>query len=109
MHYRITGAPHIAHFESVTKLTLCGSQWESSVTISAPEGRTSLARRFSGGKSGKNDPSPGGTTEFRNRLTLRCVGFAAPAPPCPSHRLPQGFRPSSPPPQTHSSHRTDCS
>jgi len=29
-----------------------------------PEGRTSLAQRGSAGKSGTNDSSPGGTTEF---------------------------------------------
>src|SRR5450759_3894480 len=30
----------------------------------APEGRPNLAQRFSAGKSGKKDSSPGGTTEF---------------------------------------------
>src|ERR1019366_2189233 len=32
--------------------------------IQAPEGRTNLAQRFGAGKSGKNDLSPGGTTQF---------------------------------------------
>src|SRR6266446_6562326 len=30
----------------------------------APEGRSSLAQRFSAGDAGRNDSSPGGTTEF---------------------------------------------
>ena len=30
----------------------------------APEGRTNLAQRFSAGKSGTSDSSPGGTAEF---------------------------------------------
>src|ERR1035438_1370853 len=34
----------------------------------APQGRPSLAQRFSAGKSGTHDSSPGGTTEFS--LTL---------------------------------------
>ncbi len=34
----------------------------------APEGRPSLAQRFSAGKSGINDSSPGGTTEFSPAL-----------------------------------------
>src|SRR5208283_3635032 len=34
----------------------------------APEGRTNLAQRFSAGKSGKNDLSPGGTTQFSRPL-----------------------------------------
>src|ERR1035441_1123166 len=35
----------------------------------APEGRPSLAQRFSAGKSGKKDSSPGGTTEFSRTLS----------------------------------------
>jgi tRNA modification GTPase len=40
--------------------------WSSSAAsqIQAPEGRTNLAQRFSAGKSGTNDSSPVGTTEF---------------------------------------------
>jgi uncharacterized protein DUF6599 len=34
----------------------------------APEGRANLAQRFSAGKSGKNDLSPGGTTESSSAL-----------------------------------------
>jgi hypothetical protein len=30
----------------------------------APEGRSSLAQRFSAGENGRNDSSPGGTTQF---------------------------------------------
>src|SRR5260370_17985613 len=35
----------------------------------APEGRTSLAQRFSAGEAGKNDSSPGGTTQFSRTLS----------------------------------------
>jgi len=40
----------------------------------APEGRTSLAQRFSAGESGRNDPSPGGTTQISRTLfkAFRC-------------------------------------
>jgi hypothetical protein len=34
----------------------------------APEGRPSLAQRFSAGKSGKKDSSPGGKAEFSRTL-----------------------------------------
>src|ERR1019366_8174250 len=38
--------------------------WNQTQENAAPEGRPSLAQRFSAGKSGSNDSSPGGTTEF---------------------------------------------
>src|ERR1019366_2535563 len=37
--------------------------WNQAQENSAPEGRPSLAQRFSAGKSGRNDSSPGGTTD----------------------------------------------
>jgi hypothetical protein len=39
-------------------------RWNEELENAAPEGRTNLAQRFSAGKSGKNDLSPGGTTQF---------------------------------------------
>src|ERR1035437_7423995 len=45
--------------------------WNQAQENAAPEGRPSLAQRFSAGKSGKKDSSPGGTTEFsRSRTTF---------------------------------------
>jgi hypothetical protein len=65
------------------------TKWNGLAGNPAPEGRTSLAQRFSAGKSGKKDSSPGGTTEFSR--TLFSAGFlqAAPAPHC-SHLLRHG-------------------
>src|ERR1019366_80949 len=51
-------------------LSVCGrtgfraNGWNRTREIPAPEGRPSLAQRFSAGKSGTNDLSPGGTTEY---------------------------------------------
>src|ERR1019366_10589542 len=39
-------------------------RWNEAQESPAPEGRTSLAQRFSAGKSGRNQSSPGGTTQF---------------------------------------------
>ena len=39
-------------------------RWNEELENAAPEGRTNLAQRFSAGKSGKSDLSPGGTTQF---------------------------------------------
>ena len=39
-------------------------RWNEEFENAAPEGRTNLAQRFSAGKSGKGDLSPGGTTQF---------------------------------------------
>ena len=39
-------------------------RWNKELENAAPEGRTNLAQRFSAGKSGKSDLSPGGTTQF---------------------------------------------
>src|SRR5713101_7062339 len=36
----------------------------SRLLVGAPEGRTSLAQRFSAGKSGRKNSSPGGTAQF---------------------------------------------
>jgi len=46
--------------------------------IPAPEGRSSLAQRFSAGFSGKNDPSPGGTAQFFRSLVSprKTIGHA---------------------------------
>jgi hypothetical protein len=41
---------------------------ERIIEVPAPEGRPSLAQRFSAGKSGRNDSSPGGTTQFSRTL-----------------------------------------
>jgi hypothetical protein len=38
--------------------------WNQAQENAAPEGRPNLAQRFSAGKSGRVDSSPGGTTEF---------------------------------------------
>src|ERR1039457_6247686 len=43
-----------------------------------PEGRPSLAQRFSAGKSATNDSSPGGTTEF-SRTVLSSWGTCLPS------------------------------
>jgi len=39
-------------------------RWNEELGNPALEGRTNLAQRFSAGKSGKNELSPGGTTQF---------------------------------------------
>jgi hypothetical protein len=51
----------------------------------APEGRPSLAQRFSAGKTGANDSSPGGTTEF-SRTSSRARHRVATRTPDPSAR-----------------------
>src|ERR1019366_646601 len=43
-------------------------RWNEELDNTAPEGRTNLAQRFSAGNSGKNDLSPGGTTQFSRTL-----------------------------------------
>src|SRR5208282_1341083 len=45
----------------------------NSLENKAPEGRTNLAQRFSAGKSGKNDLSPGGTTQFSRKPFRGCA------------------------------------
>src|ERR1035438_5313433 len=60
--------------QAVTNPALCASRRESSFKISAPEGRSILAQRFSAGDSGTDDPSPGGTTEFRNSSVAAALG-----------------------------------
>jgi hypothetical protein len=52
-----------------------GYRGERPLKNPGPEGRPSLAQRFSAGKSRKDDSSPGGTTEFEAHYKLRC--FAA--------------------------------
>src|SRR5450759_4299517 len=42
--------------------------WKQAQENAAPEGRPRLAQRFSAGKSGRNDSSPGGTTESSRTL-----------------------------------------
>ena len=44
--------------------TGCDGRVAMDIGNRAPEGRTSLAQRFSDGKSGEDQPSPGGTTRF---------------------------------------------
>src|ERR1039457_2265402 len=41
---------------------------ERSIEVPAPEGRPNLAQCFSVGKSERNEPSPGGTTQFSRTL-----------------------------------------
>jgi len=65
-------------------LTICGrrrdsqkdmplsSSYQGMLEKPAPEGRPSLAQRFSAGKGGKNDSSPGGTTELSSSVVRRC-------------------------------------
>jgi hypothetical protein len=50
---------------------------ERNAIYASPEGRPSLAHRFSGGKSVKNEASPGGTTEFSRTLGLPLRAFSA--------------------------------
>ena len=50
------------------------TRWNEVLENPAPEGRTRLARRFSAGKSRKNDSSPGGTTQF-SRILSRAVNI----------------------------------
>ncbi len=55
-------------------------RWNEGLDNTAPEGRPNLAQRFSAGKSGKNDLSPGGTTHFSRTLlgaVLRKPSFSA--------------------------------
>src|SRR6266853_2929890 len=59
----------------VLRVPLSGNLGERPLKNPAPEGRPSLAQRFSAGKSRKDDSSPGGTTEFEAHYKLRC--FAA--------------------------------
>ena len=52
-----------------TGLSVCArtrfwpNRWDRIALILAPEGRLTIARRFSAGKSEREDSSPGGTTE----------------------------------------------
>jgi len=50
------------------KLVFWAIRWNEELENPAPEGRTNLAQRFSAGKSGKNELSPGGTTQFSRTL-----------------------------------------
>src|ERR1039458_7441768 len=43
-------------------------RWNEAIQNRAPEGRPNLAQRFSAGENGRNDSSPGGTTEFSRTL-----------------------------------------
>jgi hypothetical protein len=64
-----------AALQRVCELTFRAILWSETPENQAPEGRPNLAQRFSAGDRGKDDSSPGGTTEFSYTLhTLqRCV------------------------------------
>ena len=51
-------------FSGCVRTDVLPLRWNEELENAAPEGRTNLAQRFSAGKSGKNDLSPGGTTQF---------------------------------------------
>src|ERR1017187_4650761 len=51
-------------FSGCVRTDVLPLRWKEELENAAPEGRTNLAQRFSAGKSGKNDLSPGGTTQF---------------------------------------------
>ena len=51
-------------FSVCVRTDVLAIRWNEELENPAPEGRTSLAQRFSAGKSGKNELSPGGTTQF---------------------------------------------
>jgi hypothetical protein len=51
-------------FSVCMRASFQASWWDEMPENPAPEGRTSLAQRASAGKSGTNNSSPGGTTEF---------------------------------------------
>ena len=51
-------------FSVCVRTDVLAIRWNEELENAAPEGRTNLAQRFSDGKSGKNDLSPGGTTQF---------------------------------------------
>src|ERR1019366_8251215 len=51
-------------FSVCVRTDVLGIRCKEEFENAAPEGRTNLAQRFSAGKSGKNDLSPGGTTQF---------------------------------------------
>src|ERR1035441_1837585 len=69
-------AMHATHrrLQCVRENSLSPNQVEWMAGNPAPEGRPSLAQRFSAGKSGKKDSSPGGTAEFSR--TLFGAGFS---------------------------------
>jgi hypothetical protein len=47
-------------------------RWNELLKPPAPEGRSSLAQRFSAGKSVTNDSSPGGTAQISRTLMSPC-------------------------------------
>jgi len=49
-----------------------GSSYQEMIEKPAPEARPSLAQRFSAGEGGRNDSSPGGTTELSSTGFSRC-------------------------------------
>jgi hypothetical protein len=51
-------------FSVCVRTDVLAIRWNEQIENAAPEGRTNLAQRLSAGKSGKNDLSPGGTTQF---------------------------------------------
>src|ERR1017187_8922816 len=59
------GRPSFAQpFSVCVRTGFWAIRWNEELENAAPEGRTNLAQRFSAGKSGKNELSPGGTTQF---------------------------------------------
>src|ERR1035441_3825971 len=54
--------------------------WDGAPQNPAPEGRPTLAQRFSAGDSGTHDSSPGGTTEFSRTLFSPVVVLPWPHP-----------------------------
>ncbi len=50
------------------ELTFAVTGWLGAPKNPAPQGQANLAQRFSAGKTGKIDASPGGTTQFSHRL-----------------------------------------
>src|ERR1039457_6312080 len=84
------------------------TRWNGLAGNPAPEGRPSLAQRFSAGKSGKKDSSPGGTAEFSR--TIFTAGSGAQTMQVPEPRLSCIFLPAAvqchcsrglPPPYSH--------
>ena len=53
-------------------LVIASIRWNEILEHPAPEGRSSLAQRFSAGKSVTNDSSPGGTAQFSRTLMSPC-------------------------------------
>ena len=47
-------------------------RWNEAQENAAPEGRPNLAQRFSAGKSGRNDSSPGGIDRVLTHTVQRC-------------------------------------